>query len=90
MLLKTLIGAAALLAAPAAFAQTTSPTDPSAMPPTEHPAPAPAPDPSANPPAPAPDATTAAPAPDPAAPSHDPATSEDTDKRGKKDRKKPH
>ncbi|NWP15320.1 hypothetical protein GZA09_26350 [Escherichia coli] len=90
MLLKTLIGAAALLAAPAAFAQTTSPTDPSATSPTEHPAPAPAPDPSANPSAPAPDATTATPAPDPATPGQEPATSEDAAKRGKKDKKRPH
>lgn len=88
MLLKTLIGAAALLAAPAAFAQTTTaPTDPSAT--TTAPAPAPEPDPA---PAPRPDATTTtAPAPDPGMPSQDPTTAE-ADKRDarKEGKKKPH
>lgn len=88
MLLKTMIGAAALLAAPAAFAQSTTPTDPMAPPATQAPAPAPEPDPA---PAPGPDAATATPAPDPATPSQDPVTSQ-TDKkdRKKEGKKKPH
>jgi hypothetical protein len=87
MLLKTLIGAAALLAAPAAFAQTTTaPTDPSAT--TTAPAPAPQPDPA---PAPQPDTTTTtAPAPDPATTNQDPMTAEPDKADAKKGKKKPH
>ena len=87
MLLKTLIGAAALLAAPAAFAQTTTPTDPSSTT-TTAPAPAPQPDPA---PAPQPDTTTApAPAPDAGMPSRDPTTAEPDKADAKKGKKKPH
>lgn len=85
MLLKTLIGAAALLAAPAAFAQTTDSTDQSTT--TTAPAPAPETQPA---PAPQPDATTTtAPAPDPAPPSQDPTTAEADKRDAKKGKKKP-